>query len=157
VAAFHQGATVVRSVLIGGSLVVSTGSDSVVSLIVDAVVIGTFFVFVVNHCHCHQSNGPAGGYQGVAGATVVLLIERVVLEMVLETDRARLDEMKIHGFFVSKKRRRVVVVLVLVIELKVVCTSVGISSVVVGACVVIRSKQAHKIDTGMLIIKALAH
>ena len=28
--------------------------------------------FVVYHCHCHQSNGPAGEYQGVgAGAAVV--------------------------------------------------------------------------------------
>jgi hypothetical protein len=40
--------------------------------------------FVVYHCHCHQSNGPAGGYQGVGNGKVVCDVDDNLGESVVD-------------------------------------------------------------------------
>ena len=43
----------------------------VVVVVVKVLCDDNFRYFVVYHCHCHQSNGPAGEYQGVGNGIVV--------------------------------------------------------------------------------------
>lgn len=57
-----------------GVVLVATVVVHVATVVVVVVVEcsdGSCRIFVVYNLHCHQSYGPAGGYQGVAGGTDV--------------------------------------------------------------------------------------
>lgn len=60
---------VVVVVLLVVMVVVVVVEGAVVELEINGIV--GFRDLVVYHCHCHQSNGPAGEYQGVGNGVVV--------------------------------------------------------------------------------------
>jgi hypothetical protein len=58
---------------------------------VERVLLINFFDLVLYHCHCHQSNGPAGKYHEVTNNEFVLFVDILVFNVLVDVMPVSVD------------------------------------------------------------------